>query len=131
MHKVIVLFNLMLLCLMQIACSNRTLGEKIESHERVQDKIDYLSLTPDSLLSFDLKCRKENLKKLIIKTLKVEGNKFVTTATVKDFEDIGFSKCYYDYLLKNIEEVNSMDFEQTNIQDVYDDLIESIENNNY
>lgn len=112
---------------MQIICTNRTQVEKTEFHERVKGEIDYLSLTPDSLLSFDLKYRKENLKKLIVKTLTVEGNKFVTTATVKDFEDIGFSKYYYHYLLKNIEKVNSMDFKQISIQNVYGELIRSID----
>lgn len=127
MYRIFIL-NLLLLSFTLVACDNKHQKDKTDNLQKAKEEINYLTLTPDSILTVDLRNKKNDLKKLIIEKLKIENNKFVTTATTTDFEKLVFSKEYYIILIKDIDQVNSMySFNSADIQKAYEELIESLQ----
>lgn len=92
------------------------------------DEVELLSRTPDSLLTKDQLSKKIGVLSITKETLKVDGDKLITTATYKDFKKKGLSKEYFLYFLKDIEEINTfMEHESNNITEMYDKLIQDLE----
>ncbi len=61
---------------------------------------------PDSLLTSDEIVKRDKLFNLISEKVIVRDNQFYTTASRKNFTEIGLSTYYYDMLKKSIKEAN-------------------------
>ena len=92
------------------------------------DEVELLSQTPDSLLTKDQLSKKIGILSITKESLKIDGDKLITTATVEDFKEKGLPEEYYSYFLKNIEEINTfMDQESNDITEMYNKLIQDLE----
>jgi hypothetical protein len=123
MNKIISIALFLYLCLL-ISCKKTT----NQIPQSIIDEIEQLSLTSDSLLSPSQLSNKISVYIILKETIKIDGNRLATTATVNDFKQRGLSKYYYYYYLNNIEEINlNMDYSPRNINEVYDELIQGLE----
>jgi len=121
--KTEIILTLILFLSLFIGCS--ITSDKIP--QSIIEEVEQLSLTPDSLLSPSQLSKKEDIYEIIKTYTKVEGNKLVTKATPKDFKRKGLSIYYYNYYLKNIQEINAtLELNPLNMQEIYDQML-----NNY
>lgn len=80
---------------------------KYEISVSIQNELNLLNSTPDSLLSTDLQKKKLNLQKIINDYIKVKNDMVITTATPDTFRNVNLSEDYYILLLKSIYELNN------------------------
>lgn len=127
MDKTVLTAFFVCVCLLT-GCKKTSKQVEMEVPQSVIGEVELLSNTPDSLLTPDQLSKKVNICLIIKETLKIDGDKLVTTATIEDFERKGLAKGYYSYYLKNLDEINSnMDYSPGNIQETYDRMIRELE----
>ena len=100
------------MCLLLVAC-----GGKVSRH--------YVHLIPDSTLTLEQSALKSRLGKMIVKHVVIENNRFVLTASRKEFVKERIPILYYKLLKKNMKENNSF-IEKNGIVDIepmYDETI--------
>ncbi len=123
MNKTILSTIIICLCLV-VGCKKRN----NEVPQSIMDEIAHISSIPDSLLSPSQTSKVISILTIMKENLQIDGDKFITTATVNDFKKEGLSKDYYNLLLNDIEGINSnRDFFTEPIDEVYEDMMKDLD----
>lgn len=80
--------------------------QKLSKKGGDKQKFEYVHLLPDSLLNSSQLELKHKLQMILIESVVIKDNKFVLTASKKDFMKMGIPVEYYKLLKKNIKDNN-------------------------
>ncbi len=92
--------------LFALSCNNQGMRTTKNSPENTFGELKKFIEKPDSLLTSDEIVKRDKLFNLISEKVIVRDNQFYTTASRKNFTEIGLSTYYYDMLKKSIKEAN-------------------------